>query len=574
MLPQLCDYARRLKLTPPLYDERPVRYIVELDASGRLLNPQPTDTADPADRSTRNGKRRLVPTVQRSSGIRPLLLADNAEYSFGLARDPAKQARVDRAHAAYLDLVNRCATETGDSTIQVIADFLNEDPGDQLHLNDDFDRGANVTFRVGADLPIEAPAVQRFWAREHDPARAKGAVIGQCLVCERERPVLKRLPAKLKRVPGGQTSGTALISANAEAFESYGLDASLIAPTCGECAELFTTGLNHLLASETQRTALGGAAFVYWTREDAPEANPMQDIDRPNPERVRALLESVFERREPAPFCDMPFYALSLSGSGGRAVVRDWIDTTLGEVRVRRAHWFARQRIAGRNGEPPEPVGLYALAAATVRDAATDLSPTGHRALLRTLMRSALTPAPLPRNILSEAVRRNSAEQRVTRPRAALIKAVLQPQGLREEEDLMVRLDPDNLDPAYRCGRLLAVLESAQYAALGITSVTDRFYGAASSAPASVFGRLLKGAQPHLTKLERDKRGAYFALQRRLEDVLGGMDGFPKTLDMEAQGLFALGYYHQRAHDRAQARAHREGIDPETGEIDAEQQEN
>ncbi len=112
MLPQLCEYARRLDL-PPLYSERSVRYIVELDTAGRLLNPQPTDTADPADRSTRNGIRRRVPTVQRSSGIRPLLLADNAEYSFGLARDPAKQARVDRAHAAYLDLVNRCATDTG-----------------------------------------------------------------------------------------------------------------------------------------------------------------------------------------------------------------------------------------------------------------------------------------------------------------------------------------------------------------------------------------------------------------------------------------------------------------------------
>ena len=188
MLPQLCDYARRLDLPPPLYSERPVRYIVELDASGRLLNSQPTDTADPADRGTRNGKRRLVPTVQRSSGIRPLLLADNAEYSFGLARDPTKQARVDRAHAAYLEVVNRCAADTGDAAVQAVADFLNEDPGEQLDLDHDFDRSANVTFGVGDDLPIEAPAVQRFWAREHDPALAKGAVIGQCLVCGRAAP--------------------------------------------------------------------------------------------------------------------------------------------------------------------------------------------------------------------------------------------------------------------------------------------------------------------------------------------------------------------------------------------------
>ena len=564
MLPQLCDYARRLDLPPPLYGKRPVRYIVELDASGRLLNPQPTDIADPGDRSTRNGVRRLVPTVQRAVSIKPLLLADNAEYSFGLARDPAKQARVDRAHAAYLDLVNRCASDTGDSAVQAVADFLNEDPREQLGLDDDFDRSANITFRVGHELPIDAPAVQQFWAREHDPARAKGAVIGQCLVCGNQRPVLKRLQNKLKRVPGGRTAGTALISANAKAFESYGLDASLIAPTCGQCAELFTTGLNDLLASETQRTALGGAAFVYWTREDVGDFNPLTMFTRPDPGQVQALLESVFMRRESAHFDDTPFYALSLSGSGGRAVVRDWIDTTVGDVRENLARWFRQQRIVGRNGESPAPVGLYALAAATVRDANKDLSPLTPRALVR----AALVGTPLPPNLLSEAMRRNSAEQDITRPRAALIRAVLRSQGRIAKEDGMIQLDEKSRDPAYRCGRLLAVLESAQYAALGITAITDRFYGAASSAPASVFGRLLRGAQPHLSKLERDRPGAYHALQQRLEEVMAGLKGFPKTLDMEDQGLFALGYYHQRAHDRAQARARREGIDLNTGEVE------
>ena len=571
LLQRLCDHARQLDLPPPLYSERPVRYIVELDASGRLLSPHPTDTADSADRSTRNGKRRLAPTVQRASVIRPLLLADNAEYTLGLARDAAKQARVDKAHAAYLDLMDRCADGTGDPAVQAVADFLNEDPQDQLKLDEDFDRGSTITFRVGDVLPMDTPAVRRFWAGEHDPARADDAVTGQCLVCGQRRPVLRRLQAKLKRVPGGQTAGTALISANAEAFESYGLNASLIAPTCAVCAELFTNGLNHLLGQDSHRTVLGGAAFLCWTREHVEEFDPLLMFTRPDPGQVRELLESVFKRREPASFDDTPFYALSLSGSGGRAVVRDWIDTTLGEVRRHLARWFAQQHIVGRNGERPEPVGLYALAAATVRDVNKDISPLTPRALLR----AALDGAPLPPNLLSLAVRRNSADQDVTRPRAALIKAVLQSQGLiAMEDDIMIRLDLDTPNPGYRCGRLLAVLESVQYAALGITAVTDRFYGAASSAPASVFGRLLRGAQPHLAKLERDRPGAYHALQQRLEEVMAGLEGFPKTLDMEAQGLFALGFYHQRAHDRAQARARREGIDPHTGEMNAGEQEN
>lgn len=121
----------------------------------------------------------------------------------------------------------------------------------------------------------------------------------------------------------------------------------------------------------------------------------------------------------------------------------------------------------------------------------------------------------------------------------------------------MVRLDPAHPEPAYHCGRLLAVLEQAQRLAVpGVkATIVDRFYGTASAAPASVFSRLLRGAQPHLAKLERDRPNAYQALQRRLEAIMAVLTGFPSTLTLEQQGLFALGYYHQRAYDRAQARA-------------------
>jgi CRISPR-associated protein Csd1 len=121
-------------------------------------------------------------------------------------------------------------------------------------------------------------------------------------------------------------------------------------------------------------------------------------------------------------------------------------------------------------------------------------------------------------------------------------------------EDAMTEIDLENSNPGYRCGRLLAVLEEAQLAAMpgAKATIVDRFYGTASSAPASVFGRLMRGVQPHLGKLQRDRPGVYRAIQTRLEDVQAGLAGFPRILTLEEQGLFALGYYHQRAHDRAQ----------------------
>ena len=126
----------------------------------------------------------------------------------------------------------------------------------------------------------------------------------------------------------------------------------------------------------------------------------------------------------------------------------------------------------------------------------------------------------------------------------------------------MVRLDEDNIQPAYLCGRLLAVLEQVQYVAVSPkATLIDRFYGTASTAPASVFSRLLKGAQAHLGKLRKEKPGAYVALQDRLAGIMGNLSGFPKVLSLEEQGWFSLGYYHQRAWDRSQAKARKDKSD-------------
>lgn len=123
----------------------------------------------------------------------------------------------------------------------------------------------------------------------------------------------------------------------------------------------------------------------------------------------------------------------------------------------------------------------------------------------------------------------------------------------------MVQLQTERPEAAYHCGRLLAVLEQIQQAALGRsinTTIVDRFYGTASTAPATVFGTLLGQAQPHLSKLRRSSReSTAYALQTRLEEVLIQLPNFPRTLTLQEQALFALGYYHQRAHDHAQATA-------------------
>ncbi len=562
LLQRLSEYGARQDTEPALpslYSQTPVRYIINLDDDGRLLNPRPTDTANPKVAAEKRGVRRPMPQVTRAVGIKPLLLADNAEYTLGLARDPAKQKRVDACHEAYMALLDRCAARTGERAVTAAHAFLHADPITQLDL-DDVDRGAMITFRVGIDdavFPTDLPEVHAFWAAQNDPDADpdKPAPVMQCIVCGQIKPVLVRLQSKIKGVPGGQTAGTSMISANEEAYLSYGLEASLVAPTCAPCGERFTRAANSLLSSRTNRLTVGDAAFIFWTRDNV-GFDLFTTLNDPNPDEVRALLDSARSGKDRTDIQDTNFYAAALSASGGRVVVRDWIDTTVGEVQQHLGEWFAGQNIVDNFGQPGRPIKLYSLAVATVREA-KDLPVSTPRALLHT----ALTGAPLPRGLLYQAVRRNRAEQDVTRPRAALIKLVLESEkwverrrhpSSEEEEDGMVHLSSDNHNAAYRCGRLLAVLEEIQAAAIGTGTIVDRFFGTASSAPASVFGRLLRGAQPHLSKLYRDKRPAHDALQRKLEEIQSGLTAFPRTLTLEEQGLFSLGYYHQRAWDRAQ----------------------
>jgi CRISPR-associated protein Csd1 len=481
--------------------------------------------------------------------VRALLLADKADYVLGYTAPGKSPERVSDCHEAFVDLIDRCVAATQEPAVLAVQRFLADDPLAAVELPEQFDPGGTITFRVEGVFPIDLPAVQEFWVEQNSSAED----IMQCVVCGQEKPVLKRLQAKIKGVPGGQTSGTSIISANADAFTSYGLEASLVSPTCGDCGERFTKAANWLLASEANSIRIGGIAFIFWTREQT-VFNFMTYFSDPQPEQVRDLIGSVRSGRRKPEIDDTPFYATSLSGSGGRAVVRDWLDTTVGQVQRSLAVWFQRQEVVTGSGEPHVPLGIRALAFATVREPRDLATPTA-----RALLRGAMSGTPLPWDLLFQAVRRNRAEQRVTRPRAALIKLVLLSQQREHKEDYMVQLDPGNRDPAYLCGRLMAVLENAQQAAIpGVnTTVVDRFYGTASTAPVSVFSRLLSGVQPHLAKLRRDNRGAYIAIQARMEEILSGLSGdtgFPRTFTLQEQGIFALGYYHQRAQHSAQMR--------------------
>jgi CRISPR-associated protein Csd1 len=573
LLQRLVEFEERSESSiPPRYDAQPVKYLVVLRADGTFLPPA-QELSDGEERGKRNrGRQLVIPHVARSgTGTIPNLLVDNAEYALGMVR--AREGRSERRnptevaaarHASFVALVRECATATDEPSVRAVLAFLDHGGPSHIPAPEEFDATARVGFEVrtsdGPVWPWELASVQRFW-RERGGER--GSSGWQCLVCGGEKPAVKTIATRIKRLPNLQVAGgAALVSFNAPAFTSYGLEQTENAPICEACGEGSHKALNTLIEGSKTSYRADSVQYVFWTKEPV-DTDWGAFFDQPDETAVRALYQAAGSGNVAAVGVDAsPFYATALSVSGARVVVRDWLETTVGRAKAQLARYFRMQELVDWDGSLGRPLGVRTLANATLRIRPDRLEvPAPNQELAPTvapaLLRVALTGGRLPESLLYAAVRRNRAEQRVLRIRAVLIKMTLMSWADERGGAAMVALDPANQTPGYVCGRLLAVIENIQRAALGNVNATvvDRFYGTASAAPMAVFSYLLKGAQPHLGKLRKERTGTYLALDRELQEVLSKLTHFPAVLSLEEQGLFALGYYHQRAADAAERRA-------------------
>ncbi len=564
ILTKLKEYAEtQMTLPPAMYAEIPVRWLIYLNPDGTL---QSFISRGGNTKADKRGELMVTPHVTRSSGVKPKLLADTGEYVLGIGRPESKGDRIKDYHQQFKSLVQRCAEVTKEPAVQLISKFLESwnPETDRDKLPEGFDPSDNLTFSVLNVIPADEKeamvSIQEFWADYTagggDEDR-KDLPIMTCLVTGELKPVVERMPVLIKRLIGGQPSGTVLVSANSDPFTSYGLKNSLTSPISRDAAEKFAKALNHLIASSNSKINIGTTTYVAWTREVS-NFNAFAYLDKPDPQAVINLLDAARSGQQTYGEDSNQFYVLALTANSSRAVIRDWLEMTIPEVKSNLRAWFTAQKIVDPYGEDGRPLGVYALAASAYRDAGKEMLPSVTTALTRV----ALYGGKAPLDLLARLVRRNRVEQDVTYSRAALIKLILTTQDEQFAMLPMEKLNPEpELQPedrsAYHCGRLLAELEATQRAALGKinASLTDRYYGAASSNPATAFPPLMRGARAHLSKLRKSQSGTCNALEERIEEITSHLSDFPRTLTMQNQGLFALGYYHQRAVNRAAAKS-------------------
>lgn len=579
----------------PDYEWRPVAWLVRVDEGGKLVGIEGTHHLP--EETGRKRKAKPIPKefriprqpVGRSGTKAPsAFFVDNAKYVFGLSTKDKEIPRKEGTEKSgwFRKLIADCAQATGDEGARAVLSFLEDVSAGRKNLPLPTDCRSNdlFAFVYGPDydrLVHERPAVEAYWkarrSQGDEPLRADR----RCLVTGTPIGESGLFPL-VEDVPGAKPARIGLVSFNKAAFESYGWAGNDNAPISREAAELCSTALKRLL-DPTPRSPRGdplpgrnfqvskNTVVCFWASDKS--ADPFLDqlpflMLGHDPGKVGDVYRSLWKGRRVQMDDLGRFYALTISGTQGRAIVRDWFESSVAEVAENLARHFedleiVRNTPRARDRELPPHVPLRVLLDSLAPPGATESVPPQ---LAADFVHAALRYTRYPFSILQRALERARAEigrqyeqglegwraKERADARAALIRAVLRRNTPFKE--IRAMMDPTNSNAGYLLGRLMATIERLQQAALGDVnaSVVDRYFAAASATPRAVFTRILKNTRHHASKAKDDPQTSGTArwLEGLIDEIASRFDpkqnGFPAYLDLAQQGLFVLGYHQQR----------------------------
>jgi CRISPR-associated protein Csd1 len=299
----------------------------------------------------------------------------------------------------------------------------------------------------------------------------------------------------------------------------------------------------------------------------------MRLLDQPDPLAVQDYLRGIWGKRAPEIETADFHVAILLKGTG-RFSVRSWHTDTLKHADEHVRRYFEAMRLPEDEEHLPALRNLAEATIAKSKKQKTKPAPATYNALFESAWRGTA----LPFDLLAATIERQrvelasgDADTKEFKERLAARTALLQLYFALKTQNTEIPNWSAHVmntkETAILCGRLLALLDrihDAAHEGKSASSPANRLYGAASATPALVFPRLCQLARYHLQKMDaglarklefgvpKDRREdgvpedfeALAAIVARLKEASGGE--FPRTLSLEDQGRFALGFYYER----------------------------
>ncbi len=585
ILTALCELYDNLILDPesgvaqPNYSSVPCSYAVELSRNGDY-----------------NGiitlvenNQRVMMRVPEQAGRQgkyppPYFLCDNAKYLLGVDYDKKEKKLIpipERLRSAY-DAYQKIIGSSEDAGLKAVIAFLkNRVDGIPLDIPADHPvyQSGNIVFRLADEKGYihERSEAKNVWENYCNPASISSEESGQCLITGLSGQSIARLHNKIK-AKNASMGGCPIVSFNIDSALSYGKTQSYNAPVSEKAMFEYTTALNYLTENTKSHVRMGNTTVVFWTGQNTTgKANTLLSallgglypIEKDTQDaltltELRDILQKV---RAGLTVNDPDFsvktYILGMEPNAGRMCIRFWYEDTLENFILKLGEHSENMSLINSEKYGAGLISINAILESMTRTGTTkwweSLPATYESSLFRAILSGGLYPASVYSTMLmrirSESGQNTGTgsnkkleENKLKRAfciRVGYLKAYLrryyQKQNMTEKmEELTVSLNQKSTDTAYSLGRLFAVMEALQQKANGTSTIRSRYFASASANPKLVFPTLLNLSQHHIAKID----GRYY--DKQMEAILSGVTEFPAAFNLEDQGKFVLGYYHQR----------------------------
>lgn len=573
-------YARNKKLDgfPPFgMSLVKINYYLELDLKGNIISITPLD---------RNGETEFSPLQKgRSSGKVPYFLCDNISYILGvdiikLEKDEEKTLTYEvtkdseEKHNLSSKLHHTVLKSIDNEISKAILNFFEKcNPKENLNIFQEYfrnnkNKSVNIAFRVNGNKAINDEEILKAWNSYYLNELSKNKTIGRCSITGEIGPISKT-HGKIYNVEGANPAGSSLVSFNNSSFCSYGKEQGCNAPISEKVVEGYTSALNYLLTSSTNKSAYYERTFIYWAEKKGEEEVAINSLmfnkDNEKNSESRKLLDILKQVAQGNNITlngktlnsSIPFYILGLTPVNARIFVNLFYKNTFGNLIANIKKHYDRMELINAKMVKPYQI-IY------------DIFPSNTKKynfeLLSQLIYSIINDTRYPETIFYKTMVRiradrkfcvyekNTGEKRFDySSRTSFIKAYLlkNSSNIKMKEVLTVELNKETTYLPYVLGKIFAVLEHIQSKALPEigNTIKDRYFDGASSTPSIVFPTLLQLSQKHLSKLKKSEKSkaTYYFLEKELTNLLSNIvEPFPTNLSIEDQGVFIIGYYHQK----------------------------